>query len=206
MHQDRLSRHRFGTAGRRLLPVVVALPMVLTGCSAVSRTSGDSRAVAAFEAPVDAEHPGTSLPVDHQDPAVDASGEEVLSAWMAAQQAFEVAALTADPDEPDLAATMLPPQLDVSVSALTAMRNAGDVAEDTPTWGVPRVQVGPGGTATVRACLHDSEITVNKVSHVPVPGILGEVADESFTSLMTLSAAGWKLTDQTVRDWSCTAS
>lgn len=205
MHQDRLSRHRFGIAGRRLLPVVVALPMMLAGCSAGSRTSSDGRGVTALEAPVGAEHPGAAS-VDSQDPGVDLTGEEVLSAWMAAQQAFEVAALTADPDEPDLAATMLPPQLDVSVSALIAMRNAGDVAEHTPMWGVPRVQVGPGGTATIRACLHDSEITVNEVSHVPVPGILGEVADESFTSLMTLTAAGWKLTDQTVRDASCTAS
>ncbi len=205
MHRDRLSRHRFGSAGRRLLPVVVALPMMLTGCSAVSRTSGDGGGITALEAPVGVEHPGTT-PVDSQDPAVDPTVEEVLSAWMAAQQAFEVAALTADPHEPDLAATMLRPQLDVSVSALTDMRNAGDVAEGTPTWGVPQVQVGPGGTATVRACLHDSEITVNKASRVPVQGILGQIADESFTSLLRLTASGWKLTDQTVRDSSCTVS
>ncbi len=129
----------------------------------------------------------------------------MLSAWMAAEQAFEVAALTADPDEPDLVATTGPPHLGVSVSALIDMRNAGDVAVGTPSWGAPRVEVGPGGTATVRACLHDSEITVNRISRAPVPGILGEVADESFTSVMTLTGDGWKLTDQTIRDWSCTA-
>jgi len=206
MQQEHLSGHRFGIAGRRLFPVVVALPIVLTGCSAVSRTSGDGRGVTALEVPFGRGHPGATSRVGAQDPAPGATGEEVLSAWMAAQKAFEVAALTADPDEPDLAATTIPPQLDVSVSALIAMRNAGDVAEDSPTWRVPQVQVGPGGTATVRACLHDSEIIVNEVSHVPVPGILGEVADESFTSSMALTAAGWKLTDQTVRDRSCTAS
>ncbi len=129
----------------------------------------------------------------------------VVSAWMAAEQAFEGAALTADPDEPDLAATTVPPQLGVSVAALTEMRNADDVAVGTPWWGAPRVEAGPGGRATVRACLHDTEIVVNRISRVPVPGILGEVADESFASVMTLTADGWKLTDQTIRDRTCTA-
>ena len=63
----------------------------------------------------------------------------VVSAWLAAEVAFEEAALTADPDQPDLAATTVAPQLPWSQSLLAQMQSSGEVSRGPVDHGHPRI-------------------------------------------------------------------
>lgn len=141
--------------------------------------------------------------------ASPASGEngataEVLSAWRAAELAFESAARTADSAEPALAATTGDPQLSFTENLLSQMRGSGEAARGPVDLGQPTLVSATATEATVRACLHDAEIVYVLATGRPVPGIAGQVADELVVSLMARTAGVWKLVDQSVRVDACT--
>lgn len=123
---------------------------------------------------------------------------QVLSAWLSAEQAFNTAALTSDADQPDLAVTTVSPQLNWSRALLQQMRSNGEVARGAVDYGSPRVVKVDAGEATVRSCVHDSEIVVLAASGRPVGGELGRVAFELITSTMESTISGWKLLSQQV--------
>ncbi len=127
----------------------------------------------------------------------------IVSAWIAAEQAFDDAARSADPDQPELAATTIDPQLTWSQEVLTQMRQGGQVAVGLNRFGHPRVLSNRGGLATVEACAHDAEIVVQVATGIPVPGEPGQVDDDHFVSTMQLTATGWKLADQSVEANQC---
>jgi hypothetical protein len=127
----------------------------------------------------------------------------ILSAWWAAQEAFDAAALTADSDEPSLAATTVSPQLDLNRLLLEQMAAAGELAQGSVDNGHPRVVAIVGNVATVRSCVDDSEIAVFAATGQPVPGILGEKDFELFTSTMQRGTSGWKLSAQAVGVGQC---
>lgn len=127
----------------------------------------------------------------------------VVSAWIAAQQAFDDAARSADASQPELAATTVDPQLTWTQSLLTRMRQAGEVALGPVRYGDPRVVDDRAGLATIEACDYDAEIVVSAASEAPVPGDPGRVDFERITSTMELTATGWKLADQTVEVARC---
>lgn len=141
-------------------------------------------------------------------PAPAAPGPEgpVISAWIAAELAFENAARTADATAPELAATTVAPQLPSSELLLTLIRLAGEVATGPVAFGDPQVVTLGPDLATVRACVHDSEVVVSAATGRPVPGMLGQVDFELFSSTMELTASGWKLADQTVGVGQCSGS
>jgi hypothetical protein len=118
---------------------------------------------------------------------------QIISAWWAAEEAFDTAALTADSDQPSLAATMVSPQLDLSRLFLKLMARAGELGQGTVDNGAAKVVSVDGNVATVKSCVHDNEIAVFAATGRPVPGILGVKEDEYFTSTMELGANGWKL-------------
>jgi hypothetical protein len=124
--------------------------------------------------------------------------QAVTSAWMAAEQAFETAALDADPSEPALAATTLPPQLPWSESLLARMRASGEVALGPVQFGPVHVVSLGRSLATVRSCIHDAEVVLDGRTGEPVAGQAGQVDDEVLTSTMEITSGGWKLATQTV--------
>ena len=124
---------------------------------------------------------------------------DILTAWRSAEQAFDSAALTADPTEPALPATTVDPQLSFTKELLGAMQASGQLARGAVSYGQPVVVAETSSEATVRSCLHDAEIVFDRATGLPVPGIEGEVADELVVSLMLRTDGGWKLSDQTVR-------
>jgi hypothetical protein len=128
---------------------------------------------------------------------------QILSAWWAAQEAFDTAALTADPDQPSLAATTVSPQLDLNRLFLEQMAAAGELGQGSVDNGHPHVVAIDGDVATVRSCVDDSEIAVIAATGQPVPGILGEKDFALFTSTMQRGANGWKLSSQTAGVGQC---
>ena len=128
------------------------------------------------------------------------------SAWIAAQQAFEEAARSANPDEPELAATTIPPLLPWSESLLRKMRSAGQVGRGPVQLGRPQVVVQQDAEARVQSCVHDEEIVISAATGVPAPGDPGHVDFLWITSTMQLTASGWKLATQTVEVGQCHAS
>lgn len=122
----------------------------------------------------------------------------MVTAWLAAEQAFNTAALTADPNEPDLAVTTVAPQLGWSQSLLVQMSAAAEVARGAVDYGSPEVLAIGAGTATVQSCIHDAEVVMSAASGRPVAGVEGQVDDELVTSTMKSTVNGWKLATQTV--------
>jgi hypothetical protein len=128
---------------------------------------------------------------------------QILSAWWAAEEAFDTAALTDDSDQPSLAATTVSPQLDLTRLLLEQMAAAGEQAQGSIDNGHPRVVAIDGDVATVRSCVDDTEIAVFAATGRPVPGLLGEKDRELFTSTMQQGANGWKLSAQTLGVGQC---
>ena len=123
---------------------------------------------------------------------------QILSAWLAAEEAFDTAALTSDADQPDLAATTVAPQLTWSQALLERMEESGQIARGPVNYGKPEVVRISSGSATVTSCVYDAEIVVSADSGRPVPGIPGQVDHELFESIMRSTTTGWKLATQTV--------
>jgi hypothetical protein len=136
---------------------------------------------------------------DYQSQVID----QVASGWLAAEGAFADAARTSDPFQPELAATTLSPQLGWTRSLLEKMSANGLVATGPVHYGTPHVTVVQGAQATVRACAMDAEIVVSDTTGRPVPGMLGQVAFELFTSKMQLTEGEWKLASQVVGEGQC---
>jgi hypothetical protein len=122
---------------------------------------------------------------------------------LAAEQSFDNAALTSDPNEPDLAATTIDPQLSWTRSLLERMHAAGQIAKGPVHFGTPSIAALEGSRATVRACVFDQEIVESATSGRPAPGIPGQVDFELFTSTMESTSSGWKLLTQRVGVGQC---
>lgn len=123
---------------------------------------------------------------------------QILSAWLAAEKSFDTAALAADADQPDLAATTIAPQLTWSQTLLQRMKGSDQIARGAVNYGKPEVVRNSADSATVTSCVYDAEIVVSVGSGRPVPGIPGQVDHELFESIMRSTTTGWKLSTQTV--------
>jgi hypothetical protein len=138
--------------------------------------------------------------------STSAADGQVISAWLAAQKAFHDAALTSDPNAPELAATMVPPLLDSVRTNLAQLRAQGEIAKGPIFLGNPHItDRGTGGTEVV-SCIHDEEIGIVAKTGQPVPGIAGQAAYELVTSIMQPTSDGWKQADQTVEVSNCATS
>ena len=173
-----------------VLPLAALLgTLTLTSCGS-SATSGD--------------HGGSTTDPSHSTSSTPAVPHEaVISAWLAAEEAFHQAALTSDSADPGLAATMVNPELSVVQSALSKQKELGEIARGPTYYGSPHVTgIGPS-SATVMSCVHGEEIVVNALTDVPVAGVLGQSDFELETSTMQLTPDGWKLASQTVDVGQC---
>lgn len=132
-----------------------------------------------------------------------AISDQIVAAWLSAEQAFAAAALTSDPSEPDLAATTVDPQLTWTRSLLARMRAAGQIARGRIRYGPPSVQLVGAAQATVQSCADDAEIVISASTGRPAPGVPGQVDFELFDSTMALSGGEWKLVTQRVGVGGC---
>lgn len=184
------------TCTRRVLPVVAvvlgSLSLALTSCGSSSASGGSSNGSGVGSTST------TSTTVSSTDAGI-------ISAWLAAQEAFHQAALTSDPNEPELAVTMIDPQLSGVQSAMARLRAAGEVGRGPTFYGSPRVTSRDSANSTVVSCVHGEEIEVVAATGSPVPGVLGEIEFELVTSTMQLTGSGWKLKSQTVGVEACGA-
>ncbi len=132
--------------------------------------------------------------------------DQIVAAWLSAEQAFDTAALTSDPSEPDLAATTVDPQLTWTRSLLARMRAAGQIARGQIQYGPPSVALVGRDEATVQSCADDAEIVVSAITGSPAPGVPGQVDFELFDSTMELSGGEWRLVTQRVGVGQCDRS
>ena len=68
------------------------------------------------------------------------ASKAIVTAWFAAQKAFHDAALTSNPNNPELAAAMIPPQLDRARTNLAAFASRGYERGALPTTAVRRCE------------------------------------------------------------------
>jgi hypothetical protein len=122
----------------------------------------------------------------------------VLTAWFSAESAFETAALTSDPDQPDLDATTVAPLIETSRSVLEQMRASGEISRGSMRFSAPTVVSLSYRLATVTACGYDAEIVIYARTSRPVAGRPGQADFEYFDSTMELTGSGWKLAAQSV--------
>ena len=194
------SRRSTTRVGPVAVAVAVAVGLFITSCG-VAPLAGHARISAAGTSAVAGTLAG---PLARPPGNSSSESDQVVAAWIAAQQAFDSAALSADPSTPGLAATTVPPQIDASRSLLEQMSEADEHAEGVVRFGTPRVVSMQATLAEVRSCVHDGEIVVSATSGVPVAGVLGEVDYELFESTMESTPDGWKLMTQTVGAGACT--
>src|ERR1700676_2237012 len=109
-------------------------------------------------------HPGSRVDATHAIRSGASTSEPstsvgpAISAWVAAQRAFDDAARTADAGAPELAATMVAPQLPWTQALLERMRADGEEARGTVSFVQPRIDMQATDVSVARACGHDNEI------------------------------------------------
>lgn len=176
--------------------------LLLVVCAAVCSLSVTSCSASPSSAPTTTKSDPSSTATS----STTAADGQIISAWLAAQKAFHDAALTSDPNAPELAATTIPPILDTVRANLAQSRAQGDIAKGPSRWGSPHITArGTAGTEIV-SCIYDGEIGIVAKTGEPVPGIAGEANFAVVTSIMQLTATGWKLADQNVESGKCGAS
>jgi hypothetical protein len=127
----------------------------------------------------------------------------IVTAWFAAQKAFDSAALSSNANSPDLAATMISPQLEHVRMNLATFASLGYRATGTTQYSKPQVRSQTSTQAQVASCVRDREIEVVESTGKPVSGVLGRRAFEKINSVMRKTSSGWKLADQTVAVSGC---
>lgn len=180
-----------------IVAVAVSCVALLGGCQSARAVSGSIR------------HSGQ--PVDRPDrrhvvPVASTSGAaavhpvgQIASGWLAAERSFESAARSADPDQPDLAATTVAPLLPVVTSYLERMQATGQIAVGPEAdLGTPTVSLVSPRLATVADCAYDAEISEVRATGLPAAGVAGEAGYERFSSVMERTSTGWELAEQTV--------
>ena len=138
-----------------------------------------------------------SAPTATTDPTATA----VLQAYRASWAAFEHALADANPADPALAATMVPPQLTGVRANLTADRQQGMVGRGSFTLH-PKVVSLSATTARVVDCAYSTSVLVYAKTGKPVPPITPPEND-GVSSELILTGGAWKVYKQTVTDGKC---
>ena len=131
------------------------------------------------------------------DPATTA----VLQAYRAGWAAFEHALADANPEDPQLAATMVAPQLTGVRANLVADQQQGMVGKGTFTLH-PKITSLSTTTATVVDCAYSTSVLVYAKTGKPVPPITPPEND-GVQSELVLTGGTWKVYKQTVTDGKC---
>ena len=176
---------------RRL--VVPAGILAVCGALLAACGGGGSAATSTTDRPTAASSTSTST----TDPATAA----VLAAYRAGWAAFEHALADANPEDPELAATMVDPQLQQVKANLLADQRQGMVGRGTTTLH-PKVTALSATSATVVDCAYSSAELVYQATGKPVPPVTPPEND-GVTSTLVLSGGAWKVSKQIVTDGKC---
>jgi hypothetical protein len=168
----------------RIMPAVLSF-LVCSLCLAACGGSGASTSTTASSSP---------------------TTKAIVTAWLAAQKAFDTAAITSDANSPDLAVTMISPQLDHVRKNLATFASLGYGARGPTFYGNPKVQDVRDTQAEVVSCVHGEEIEIDLKTGKPVSGVLGRSAYELVKSAMRRTPNGWKLANQSVDVGGCSRS
>ena len=125
----------------------------------------------------------------------------VLAAYRAGWAAFEHALADANPEDPELAATMVPPQLTGVRANLTVDRQQGMVGRGSFVLH-PKIVSLSATTARVVDCAYSTSVLVYAKTGKPVPPITPPEND-GVSSELTLTGGAWKVYKQTVTDGKC---
>ena len=188
-------RRRLGPTG--FLMIVAASSLLLAACGAGSGN---------------ASHPSSSVPrrtsvtkaTSTPGGGADAA---VLAAYRASWSAFEHAAADANPEDPELASTMVDPQLQSVKANLLADQRQGIVGRGTFTLH-PRIvalsatTATATATATVADCAYSTAVLVYSSTGKAVPPITPPEND-GVQATLVLTGGTWKVYKQTVTDGSC---
>jgi hypothetical protein len=185
------------TRGPGLVLAALACVVLLSACHAIGQSAGATGRRSSHQPA--RSHAGPSG-VATNGPDVP---QQVVTAWFSAELAFETAALSSDPDQPDLMATTVSPQIQWTRALLGRMRATGEISRGSMHFFTPHVDVLSSRLATVTACGHDAEVVVSAQTGRPVPGVAGQVDFEYFVSVMELTDSGWKLASQAIRVGPC---
>ena len=189
--------------GRRLggATVIAALAGLcsLAGCSS-PHTSADAGAHSTSTSSIP---PASSVtPSTARSTTTTASPESaVLAAYRAGWAAFEHALANANPEDPELSAVMVDPELQQVKANLLADQQQGMVGRGTFTLH-PKVTALSATSATVVDCAYSTAELVYQATGKPVPPITPPEND-GVTSTLVLSGGTWKVSKQIVTDGKC---
>jgi len=185
-----------GWRGIRSASIAATLSLSLA-LSACASTPSGAPSTTGTKAPI----ASTSIPATTTTTTLAPTSAAVLSAYRAGWAAFEHALTTANPSDPELAATMVDPQL-LSVKAnLFADKRAGMVARGTFTLH-PKITALSATTATVVDCAYSTAELIYATTGKPVPPVTPPEND-GVRATLVLSGSTWKVSKQTVTDGTC---
>ena len=187
---------QFGRRGIRSASIAatLSLSLALSACastpSGAPSTTGTKASIAS-----------TSIPATTTTTTLAPTSAAVLSAYRAGWAAFEHALTTANPSDPELAATMVDPQLQGVKANLFADKRAGMVARGTFTLH-PKITALSATTATVLDCAYSTAELIYATTGKPVPPVTPPEND-GVRATLVLSGSTWKVSKQTVTDGTC---
>jgi len=131
----------------------------------------------------------------------DPAGTAALEAYRAGWAAFEHALTDANPEDPELMATMVAPQLTGVRANLLADQQQGMEGRGTFTLH-PKIASLTATTATVVDCAYSTSVLVYAKTGKPVPPITPPEND-GVQATLALTGSTWKVSKQTVTDGKC---
>jgi len=192
---------QFGRRGIRSasIAVTLSLSLALSACgstrSGAPSTTGTKAPIASTSIPTTT----TSLPVTST--TLAPTSVAVLNAYRASWAAFERALTNANPSDPELAATMVDPQLQSVKANLFADKRAGMVGRGTTTLH-PKIAALSATTATVVDCAYSRAEPLYATTGKPVPPVTPPEND-GVRATLVLSGSTWKVSKQTVTEGTC---
>ena len=185
---------QFGRRGIRSASIAAALSLSLA-LSACGSTPSGSPATTGTKAPI----ASTSIPATTT--TLAPTSVAVLNAYRAGWAAFEHALADANPSDPELAATMVDPQLQSVKAYLFADKRAGMVGRGTTTLH-PKIAALSATTATVVDCAYSRAELLYATTGKPVPPVTPPEKD-GVRATLVLSGSTWKVSKQTVTEGTC---
>jgi len=187
---------QFGRRGIRSASIAATLSLSLA-LSACASTPSGAPSTTGTKAPI----ASTSIPATTTTTTLAPTSAAVLSAYRAGWAAFEHALTTANPSDPELAATMVDPQLQSVKANLFADKRAGMVGRGTTTLH-PKITALSATTATVVDCAYSTAELLYATTGKPVPPVTPPEND-GVRATLVLSGSTWKVSKQTVTDGTC---
>jgi len=184
---------QFGRRGIRSASIAATLSLSLA-LSACGSTPSGSPSTTGTKSTTTTSIPATST-------TLAPTSVAVLNAYRAGWAAFEHALTTANPSDPELAATMVEPQLQGVKANLFADKRAGMVARGTFTLH-PKITALSATTATVVDCAYSTAELIYATSGKPVPPVTPPEND-GVRATLVLSGSTWKVYKQTVTEGTC---